>query len=194
MQPRLKFSNAKNELCISFATTRIDIEKNPTDPKGNNLGTVDIFCSDVTEKFAKILKKYSKKASRISLITTYLLKEMSSVQLDKICDKLFKFPQVYLEKKHYEWNWRLVSKIAAESPFLTSEEINIITKIRRVQGQLFVSKSVDSVDRIELSLDINTSQHNKDNRFDLANIKTFYQWVKEKNAILTKEILEFING
>lgn len=89
-QVRLRLSSPNNEWNIGFATYRIDIEKNPTEPKGKNLGTVESFTEEAYEFFGRILTEFKKGANRISLITSGLLKEMTDKKLHDIYHRLFK--------------------------------------------------------------------------------------------------------
>lgn len=59
-QPQNRFSlqSSNNEWRINIATTRIDVEKNPTDLKGTNLGTEADFCKEATDFFVELLKDF----------------------------------------------------------------------------------------------------------------------------------------
>ena len=101
-QVRLRLSTPNNEWAIAFATNRIDVTKNPTDPKGGNLGTPDDFCSNAIGFFTKIVNQFPKKANRLALITNQLLEEMTDEKLLSAYTKLFDSPKFYKENPPYE--------------------------------------------------------------------------------------------
>ena len=78
-QNRFALQSSNNEWRINFASMRIDIEKNPTDFKGNNMGTESDFCNTVKDFYSRILRKYPKKANRLAFVSRFLLNEMSDV-------------------------------------------------------------------------------------------------------------------
>lgn len=59
-QTRLRLSSQNNEWNLNFATHRLDIEKNATDPKGQNLGTAEEFAEQAHELFNRILTEFKK--------------------------------------------------------------------------------------------------------------------------------------
>lgn len=192
LQVRLRLSTPNNEWAITFATNRIDITKNPTDLKGSNLGTPDDFCSDAIVLFTKIINQFPKKANRLVFTTNSILEEMTDDKLSSAYIKLFDSPKFYKDNPPYEWNWRSVSKI----PFQISDlkdSLNAITIINRVQGDMTHPSGITVFDRLQLSLDINTSPQNKESRFDITHIKDYFQQVHQIHKTLCEQMLEYID-
>lgn len=192
-QVRLRLSTPNNEWAIAFATNRIDVTKNPTDPKGSNLGTPDDFCSNAIGFFTKIVNQFPKKANRLALITTQLLEEMTEDKLSSVYTKLFDSPKFYKDNPPYEWNWRAVSEIPVQISDL-KDKINVITIINRVQGDMTYPEGMTVFDRLLLSLDINTSRKLTESRFDITHIKDYFQQVHKIHESLSSQIMEYIDG
>jgi hypothetical protein len=195
-QVRPRFSSPNNEWNILFASNRIDIEKNPTSPDGSNLGDVSEFCAQATDLFRRILHSYKKKANRIALVTTYLLRDMSQKQLAETYLKLFKPTRFYYDYEPFEWNWRSVARAPIQLHDM-SEILNAITAINRIQGergQIGARARVEWFDRVLLQLDINTSGENVEYRFELHHLDSFYDQVLELHELLVQQVAEAIDG
>ncbi|MFH0924889.1 MAG: hypothetical protein V1872_04540 [bacterium] len=190
-QTRLLLTNSTNEWKILFASSRIDIEKIAIEPKGNNMGELSVFCADVIDFFGRILTKYNKKSNRLSLSTNFLLKEMTDVMLSNIYLKLFKPSKFYQQNSPFEWDWRSVSRVPIKE---LKDELNVISNIKRIRGNLKTKTVVEPFDRIEISLDINTIKENSEHRFELNQIKKFYEYVLKLHNDMLKELMEFIHG
>jgi hypothetical protein len=192
VQTRLRLSSSNNEWAIMFGMRRIDIEKNPTDPKGGNLGDLAGFCAEVSDFFERLLTKFKKRANRLALITNFLLGEMTDERLEMVYRQLFKTPKFYTNNAPFEWNWRSASKSPIKIQEL-DDSLNVITIINRVRGQLILGLQLGDFDRLQLSFDINTAPENPEYRFDLSHIKSFYQKASEFHNTLCNEVLEYIN-
>jgi len=199
-QNRFKLSSPNNEWVISFGSTRIDFEKNPTSSKGENLGELKDFCVEAKNTFSRILTKYPRKATRIAVVSRFLLKELPEPILQDVYSKLFNPPKLYLENKPFEWNWRSVSMLKKQIDSL-SEEFNFVTSINRIRAEfnrirseLRLEKESSSIDRIELNFDINSSAHNVENRYGIPEIEQFYDSVSIWHDDLLNELLDFFQN
>ncbi len=190
-QNRLRLSSQNNEWAISFGSYRIDIEKNPIDKKGSNLGEVTTFCKDALSDFEKILQVKPRKANRLALVTRFLAKEMTEDQLITIYKKLFKSPQTYTDTIPFQWNWRLVSLIDKTINEL-SEKVNYITALNRVSGEIKDTEEVTLLERIDMNFDINTTAKTVEDRFGTKEIKFFFENVDTWHNDLLDEINEFL--
>jgi len=184
-QTRLRLSTTNNEWEINLASQRIDIIKSPTDAKGSNLGKLEQFCPEAYELGERIIKKYSKNANRISMISNFLLEEMEDKQLIEIYSRLFKTPAFYEKHTPVAWNWRTVTRKEID---LNGEKelFNVILTINRLQGDF--GGGVIPFDRIELVFDINTYQGNKNYRFGAKHLQIFYKKALELYQNLFDEV------
>lgn len=184
IQTRIRLSSLNNEWAVNFGTDRINIEKNPLDPKGGNIGRIEDFVEYVCKLFNLFLNQYKKKGNRISLITGGLLKEMTKKQLNEVFKKLFNPIAFYESNPPFEWRSRIAADIMADFNE-NKEALNVITDINRVRGQIMQPTTIMDFDRIEINFDINTKAENKETRFIMELINSFYI-----NAIdIRKEIL-----
>lgn len=189
---RLRLNSTDGEWNVSFGAGRIMIEKFPITPKGGNMGTVDGFAKDVVDFFNRVLVKFPKKGSRLSLVTSGLLKEMPEAKLKSIYESLV-IPNKFYEKFHpVEWNIRSVANISEQISGI-NEKINAITMINRLQGQMANPDGFLAFDRIEVGFDINTFQGNLESRFDSASISDFYIKAVDLRGSLFNELKEHLD-
>jgi hypothetical protein len=191
--PQLRFSlqSPNNEWNIHFGVDRIDITKNATDAIGNNIGTIEQFCADVSDFFTKILSKQVQHANRIALSSHLILKEMKEEVLNDIYLKIFNPVQTYYDHKPTEWNSRVISRI--QKKINSSDEIfNFVSEINRINGQLNINQKEVSIDRIAINMDINSIPTNTINRFGAVEMTDFYKNVSTWHNELLSEILKKI--
>jgi hypothetical protein len=192
-QPQLRFAlqSTNNEWNISFGINRIDVVKNATDGKGNNIGTIEQFCTDVSDAFAKILSKYPQKANRLGLSSNVLLEEMTEDKLNGVYEKLFNSTRLYSDNKPVEWNSRVNSRIQKQVNSI-NELMNFISEINRASGLLNIDQKLVPIDRIALNLDLNTIPNNLENRFGEIEVADFYKNIPVWHNELLNEIVEKI--
>ena len=189
---RMGFASANQEWTIGFRTDRVQIVKRAIEPHGANLGVLDKFCSDVSVLFDKITSEFKKRASRIALVTDFLLEEMTDEVLFETYLKLFKMPKFYGENRPSEWDWSTASREPIDLKGL-SETLNIIVRISRSSGEFQLKGEATPFDRVRLTFDINTVPDNKEHRFDALNIASFYNQALELHNNLSTKVTEFIN-
>lgn len=189
-QNRFQLTSQNGEWVVRFGSMRIDIEKNPTDLKGTNLGELKDFCTESKSIFERILKKYPRKANRIAFVSRFLLQELPEDKLQSIYSKLFNAPKLYIENKPFEWNWRSVALLPKKIDSL-NEEFNFITQINRTIGEYRDEKAANRIDRIELNFDINSSPLNIENRYGISEIGQFYDSVQKWHDDLLNELIGF---
>lgn len=192
-QPRVRLANPSNEWAISFATNRIDVNKNPTDLAGSNLGDLASFSLQAMEFFERITNKFGKKANRLVLDSSSLLREMTQEQLGKVYKHLFIPPQFYQEYVPFEWIWRTASRKPITITDL-EDKVNVITTLQRIRGGFTSQTNVSHFDRIQLALDINTTDLNLEYRFGLSHMKSFLEQAPKIHESLCAEILGYIDG
>lgn len=190
IRPMLTTSN--NEWMVKFATSRIDIDKNPTDPKGSNLGELSQFCTDVNDYFERIQSNFHKRANRLAINTTVLLIEMTEERLSKIYSHLFKPPKFYDEHPPFEWDWKSISKQPITLEDLT-DTLFVLTLLKRVRGDIIDGTNLTPFDRLQLHFDINTTNQNSDYRFETSHVKCFFNTIYDFHDRLNRDIQEYIN-
>ena len=192
MRPRLRLSDTMNEWSIAFPTHRIDIDKNPTDVKGSNIGELTDFCLDAISFFERILKKFNKLANRLTLNTNVLLEEMTEAKLESIYTKLFQPTKFYKDNLPFEWDWRSVSHLPIKISDL-SENLNVITLIKRVAGEYGAPSGITKFERIQLTPDINTSDRDINYRFNITHVTDFLHQARDIHDMLLTQVEEYIS-
>jgi hypothetical protein len=188
-QVRLRLNSPNNEWAINFASRRIDVEKNPVEAAGKNMGDVDVFINDVIDFMTRILERFPKKGNRLSIITSGMLREMKEKRLDSIYEKLFRPLPFYSNPLPFEWNHRTVTRRGVKIEGI-DEQINVITNINRVRGNLMEPGHILPFDRIEIGFDINTLAEEDANRFSINSMKEFM----EHALIIRNDIAREIEG
>lgn len=190
-QARLKLHSQNNEWGISFAEHRIDIEKNPVN-KGETFGNVEDFTSDASDFLTRILRHFSLKGTRLAIVTSGLLKEMDSSQLDSVYKKLFNSIPLHNDCTPFEWNYRAAtrSNITVDSQ---REDVNLVTSINRVQGKILESRQSTHIDRIEIIFDINTLSKNDEIRFSIESLNHFFAESLHLRKSILKDIMDLID-
>jgi hypothetical protein len=184
---RLKLSSPDQEWAIDLDTARLSFTKNSIKPKGINLGTVEGFIRDVIDFCSRLLRRFPKKASRLSLVTEGLMREMQEEELRLIYEKLFKPIPFYQANPSIGWQSRYVARVQ-ENIQGNSELINVVTWINRTRGKLADLAGLLPFDRIEIKFDINTFQGNTDTRFGIESVSPFLQSALELRARLIREL------
>ncbi|MGA2463721.1 MAG: hypothetical protein ABSH06_05135 [Thermodesulfobacteriota bacterium] len=192
-QVRLRLSSSNNEWMIDFDTLRISIQKNSVKPKGTNMGTPEEFVRDATDFLGRILGLFPKKGNRLSLTTNGLMAEMPGERLQEIYTRVFVPLQFYEEHRPVGWNSRSLARVFQDVAG-SQENLNIITIVSRIQGDLKEEGGSVSFDRIQVQFDINTHQSNREPRFDMAHVNAFYPIALRTRGLILSQLTEHLNG
>jgi hypothetical protein len=192
MSPRIGMNSINGEWLIQIPSRRIDIEKLPTGPRGENLGSISDFCTDAADFFARIIGIFKFKPNRISLVTNYVLEEMTPQALNGVFRKLFKPTPYYVAHEPFEWIWRTGAKDNINFSNL-NERINVLTTVSRNKGEFHSPDGVAPFDRIHVLLDLNTEAESKENRFEISHIRSYYQNIVAVHDEMLKEIEDSIH-
>jgi hypothetical protein len=190
-QVRFNLKSANNEWDIHFGIDRIDITKNATDVKGDNLGTIEQFCADVSDIFLKINSKYPQQANRIALLSNVILNEMKEDVLAGIYLKLFNPIKLYAKNMPTEWNSRTIARLQKE--FSGNTEIfNFVSDVNRINGLININQEIKPIDRIAINIDINTIPTTTIYRFGTKELEGFYNNVSIWHNELLSNIFDKI--
>lgn len=190
---RLRLSSSDNKWSINFGLKRISIEKNLAGIFHKDLGEFSEFCNEVISIYKTIHKIFPRKATRLAGVSHYLLKELSEQKMEMIYDKFLCPFSVYNDNRPFEWNSRSVCRLN-EKWGKFKEDINLITQINRVQGQMDESGKISEIDRIQIIIDGNSLPQKNEERFDIKAIEDFYKHYPSVPDKVLKDILEIING
>ena len=192
-QTRLRMSSSNNEWQLNFGSKRVQIAKNMLDQRGSNLGSVSDFCSDALDLYGRVFNIIKKKASRLAVVTTFLLKEMTLNELQKAYLNLFHTTRSYAETPPIEWNWRSANRQSLDLDGFT-DKINISTTAERVKGEISAPSGLAPLDRIRIRLDLNTIPENTENRFSMGHLAAFLNQIPGLHDSRLNEITELISG
>lgn len=174
VRPRLQlqFSTSDQAWNIAFETPRVLITHENV--AGTNIGTPREFISEAAEMYARILGEIPLIGNRLSYVTSGLLPDMPKDTLDEIGGSMMSNPQFYVDHPPHEWTTRRVSRVETMMGE-RNEKFNVITDIGRVRGSIRLKDSNVSIDRIQVSFDINTFQLNTSPRFGREDITSFLE-------------------
>jgi hypothetical protein len=193
VQTRLRMSSPNNEWQVDFGLDRIQISKNILDIRGDNLGNLRDFCGQAVDLYGRVFGKIKKKAYRLSLLTSFLLKEMTVADLEAIYLKLFKTTSFYTENSPIEWIWKSVARTSFEISGL-KEQMNVLSTVDRVKGGLGSPEGTIPIDRIRISMDLNTIAETNEHRFEMVHLTDFFNQMPGLHDSLLDQITELVNG
>lgn len=170
---RFNLKDSKGMWNIEFSSSRIDIIKTNSNIGVTEMGSVEEFRDQVFKIVDIIFNKYPRKANRLAFVTTHITNELSQKQFSVIFNKLFNPIPTYKKNDRTEWGARMVSRISKGFNNIT-ELHNFISEINRIKGNLNIKSSIKNIERLQIKLDINTFQGNTDYRFEVNDIKAFY--------------------
>jgi hypothetical protein len=168
----LRFASSDNEWAIEFESVRINIEKNAIKPLGANLGTVEEFTRDATDFLGRILDRFPRKGHRLALVIRGFLDEMPEPKIRDICKRVLVLSDFYTQNLPVGWNSRLLARVSRNIGE-AQELLNVITQVKQIRGEFQEEETLMSSDRIEVELDINTYQGNRDSRFEMPAVRAF---------------------
>jgi hypothetical protein len=190
-QARVRLASPTNEWAVSFASTRIDIYKSPTDASGSNLGELNDFVSQALDVFQRITVKYGKAANRMVMASNSLLPEFPQKQLENVYRKLFRPTRFFESNAPFEWIWRSASRTPVKIMAL-EDAMNVICTLQRSRMELTGPEGLNKTDRIQLAFDFNTTDLNLEYRFGLPHIGSFFTQAKDLHESLSAEVLSFV--
>jgi hypothetical protein len=200
---RMAFQTLNGETRIIAAGKRLDVVKFPTDSTGTNMGTLDDFASNSEKYFETFLRYFKRKGNRLALIQEGVFSKLEEREIQAICNRLFKLPDIYAHYPPFEWNWRNICKVSRTFNGKT-EHINTITHLSRARIMLGSANSTGitfsgtELDAIKFEFDLNTPSDNPDLRFDVSEVRSFLKnavlWHFELSESISKFITEQINA
>lgn len=176
---RLSLKSTDEVWSVEFGANRIDIIKNNKDVGVVNMGELKQFLEDAKHIAGIIEKKFPKKHNRLALVTRYLMKQMTQVEISDIFYKNVNTIDIFKKNEPTEWNNRVVSRIQQKISE-NEDTINVIAELNRIKGNLKINSKNEAVDRVELRFDINTYQGSTDYRFEINDLINF---IDEANKI-----------
>jgi len=192
---RIAFTTSDEEWLLAMLGNRFDLSRYGKIPDGSNLGEFSDFCREAATKLITSLNYFERKAYRLATVQEGLLPDTPTKEMNRIANRLFKFPAIYLKNLPFEWDWRAASQI--ERPFGgLKEPTNTIATIKRLIGTLPVAKEdgqgEQSFDRIRVDFDINTLPSNVIARFEDSHITSFFEQAPLWHEEFSSEIFSFI--
>lgn len=187
---RMQLVSTDEKWIILFTSKRIDVYRNRRiDETEEEFGRVPEIASVMVEIIDTIVDAFPRHASRLSLVTQHLGNELSDEALDASFEKCA-IPLGYHDGKIVkEWSVRSVAK--AEYELTGSRELfNIISDIKRSQGQIQRKGELVDFDRLVLDLDVNTDQDNSLLRFKSSDLRNFINVATELRSEMFVQIEE----
>ncbi|MCG7344028.1 hypothetical protein MHZ92_07785 [Sporosarcina sp. ACRSL] len=183
---RIAFTSANINFRVEINSDKIAIFQNSPNEKGIS-NSLEDFLHNVEIVIDVILKAFSKKGTRASLITDTLYLDFELEKLNAIYDKVSNPLDYFIENRPFEWTVRNVSRDE-----YGSEQTNVILDIGRTQGSF--NNSAKRIDCISGKFDINTIFENKNERFDTESVREFLIYALEKRNSIQKQLESILVG
>lgn len=188
---RLRMSSQDNRWNIVFLSKQINVEQVGVPQKTGK--EVDDFLSKAKNIIEKTLGYLKQKSNRLAFIVNAILEDKTQVELENFYNRIFIPLPTHKSNPPFEWNNRSVSRNTI-SIVGASEDVNIITEIYRMKGQMNDDGKITEMDRAHLSYEFNTAPDNKETRFGASEIDVFLGIAKENYCKISKELGAIING
>jgi hypothetical protein len=190
---RLSLRTADNEWVADLDGHRIDLHKNVTAPGADNLGSLEQFCIDARDIIVRVLKVFSLKGNRLSLVTKAWLRDLSDEALKRAYTRLFNPLPYYEEFPPAAWSSRSVTRVPARLGD-RHEIMNVILTTDRAQRRFLFDASQPAFDGIQVEVDVNTFQGNTETRFTAESLPEFLDRAMELRRILLQQLRERLDG
>lgn len=190
--PRLRLNSPNNTWNVNFGTRRIDVVKSLKVGRPESLGSLEEFVKESSLYLRRILEHYKKQASRLAMLTSGMLREMSVGELESVYEKMNKALPFYAECPPFEWNTRAAA-LLEDSIGGKEEEIFIISNVNRVSGTSQTQGNAVIFDKIEVAFDINTSPKNTQVRFCPDSLDEFLKIALQQRSRILDEIVAVID-
>jgi hypothetical protein len=187
----LKFSTIDNQLIISFKNNFIQVEMYKINTKP--LPTLEDFSNLVKQIFSEIEKIYPRLSNRMSFLTNYINENLSNTNKDSLYERIFSDTASLIPTLPYEWTHRVISRF--ERMINKSREmLNHVVTLNRGYTNfnpnvINIVQNTGKLNRIEITLDINSIPENRGLRFSNADFTFFLtEVVKWNNEIFEQTI------
>ncbi|RXK57760.1 hypothetical protein ESA94_19770 [Lacibacter luteus] len=188
---RLSLKSTDEVWSIEFSSSRIDIIKSNKDVGVVDMNTLDIFLEEAKKIVDVINTRFPKKFNRLSLVTRYLLPEMTKDSIAAIFHKNCNTINFFKEYEPVEWKNRVVTRIPIT--IQDEENINVISEINRIIGNLKINSQNQEIDRVELKFDINTFQGSTEFRFTITELIKFLDFALSLESDLKDQYEKMLN-
>lgn len=181
----LELKRMDGSFVIKFGFNRVDffrIKQNPS----MDIGSIEDFCELSKECLNDILKLFPQKISRIALFVSGVLKEIPQQKMENVYLKLFNESPFIETKSLVEWNNRQVMRINLNIAS-SCELVNFVLNISRGELTLNDNGQITISNRMVIEIDINTYQHNKNERFGYGEVVAFWD---EAASLYNKKLIE----
>ena len=188
---RITMKTIDESLVIYFGINRIDIKREFVslgiyDPK--NIG---LFLDEVKSIIKIVNNKFPKKFNRLGFIANYFVRPLTKSEFADVFEKVINPTQFYKGKEITEWVSRFVTK-SSNTISASSESLNAITEISRITGNVKFGTKIENLDRVLVSLDINTHQSLNEFRFDLKSVSDFTGICVKMQKKLLDDVIKLI--
>jgi hypothetical protein len=187
LRPRLATPN--EEWAVTILSTHIAIDRNFN---GTSIPIEDFLAQ--AGKIAELfMNEFNKKGKRVSLISKTMFPEMAEDKLNSIYEIFSNPTNTFRESAPFEWNLRSVRRMNIDVAD-SNEEINFITNVGRIQGNMVSNGKSSDFDRISLDFDINTIAENENTRFSHQAVSEFINKAHRLRHEAINEIEGIIHG
>lgn len=188
---RLSLKSSDEVWSIGFGSNRVDIQKNNKDVGVTDMNSLKSFLDEVKKITEIINNKFPKKFNRLSLVTKYLLPEMTKEEITGIFRKNNNPIDFFKENEPVEWKNRVVTRIPVK--IQEEETVNVISELNRIKGNLKINSKIVAIDRVELKFDINTYQGLTEFRFTHNELLQFIEFAFELESNLKDQFEKTLN-
>ena len=190
---RIRFQSSDSKWLIDFDANRIQFKYVVLAELTNLVHDFNSFLDKVSGIMDSIHPHINRSSNRMSLVLKGLSKEYSDDELINAYSRLVCAFGNYQDNPVYEWTVHLVvaDEIEVQGK---AEKINLITDLRRQQGQLAINGETKVLSRLNCQFEVNTFQENTDTRFGPIEFRSFLHVAQPRVMDLAESAKEHIDG
>jgi hypothetical protein len=169
---RILLLTNNKEWQIFLGSSRIDVMQIGYDEDSAENQNLDDFLKKSVDYCIRIMECFNLKANRLAFNTSGFCLNLAPEKIRAMSDLIFKPNKIYSTNNPFQWSVNLTSLGKLDFKGVT-EDINLITSIGRLQGEMIIGGNSRKIDTIKIQFDINTIPENIDYRFTKLSILDF---------------------
>jgi hypothetical protein len=191
---RLTFQSADGLRYLLLGPNRFDVAHHAPLPLVHGLEDFRQFCLDARQMLGVVLEHFHRTPHRLVSVREGLDRDRTDQQKEDIANRLLRVPQLFVENRPFEWDWRCASHTRHDVGD-ESEEFNYIVTVKRATATLQGLNPVSSFpvnDCIYFEFDVNTAPGNTRERFTPDRVTSFFEQAPRWQEELLNSVRDLI--
>jgi hypothetical protein len=180
---RLSIASPSNEWALQIVGESVDLQYTPT--PGTQPIDLGRFAERARAYLSAGLSFVGGPAHRLALVQEGILPQLTQDGLSAVRSRLLNLPESFAVP--FEWDWRVAMAVGRSFGGL-EEQTNVVITAKRGEIVLYTGSHLD---RIFVSLDLNTSPRRTEPRFGVDQIAAFLSGAPNWHREVSETVLDF---